>query len=175
MSRLKLGNVCYNLAQTLSLPVCYTKIKRLEYTKLQFCLLFCMGVKLGVLSWGRNIDRLMTFENRVLRRIFGPARDEVTRKWRWLHNEDLYDLYWSPNIIKVINSRLRWAGYVTHTGEGQVHTGYWWGDLKERDDLEGLGVDGRIILKWIFMWNGWAWTGLIWLKTRKVGGLLWMQ
>jgi len=134
-----------------------------------------MGGKLGVLSWGKNIDRLMTFENRVLRRIFGPKRDKVTRKWRWWHNEELYDLYSSPNIIKVINSRLRWAGYVPHTGGGQVCTGFWWGDLKERDDLEGLGVDGRIILKWIFKWNGQAWTGLIWFRIRKVGGLLWMQ
>jgi hypothetical protein len=92
----------------------------------------------------------MTFENRLLRRIFGPERDEVTRKWRLLCNEELYDLHSSPNIIKVINSRMRWVGYIAHTGGGQVHIGFWWGDLKERDDLEGLGVDWRIILKWIF-------------------------
>jgi len=49
-----------------------------------------------------------------------------------------------------------WAGYIAHTGGGQVHTGFWWGDLKERDDLEGLSVDGRMILKSIFKWNGWA-------------------
>jgi hypothetical protein len=48
-----------------------------------------------------------------LRRIFGPKRDEVTREWIRLHNEELYDLYWSPNVIRVVKSkRMRWAGYV---------------------------------------------------------------
>jgi len=55
------------------------------------------------------------FENRVLRRIFGPKRDEVTREWRKLHNEDLNDLYSSPNLVRVIKSRrMRWAEYVVH-------------------------------------------------------------
>jgi hypothetical protein len=58
------------------------------------------------------------FENKVLRRIFGPKRDEVTGKWRRLHNELLYALYSSPNIIWVIKSRrLRWEGNVAHTEE----------------------------------------------------------
>jgi hypothetical protein len=57
-------------------------------------------------------------ENRVLRRIFGPKRDEVTREWRKLHNEEVNDLYSSPNIVRLIKSRrLRWAGHVARIGE----------------------------------------------------------
>ena len=92
------------------------------------------------------------FENRVLRRIFGPKMDEVTGEWRKLHNEELNDLYCLPYIFRVIKSRkMIWAGHVTRMGgRGEAYTGFWCGNLRERNHLGDRGVDGRIILKWIF-------------------------
>jgi hypothetical protein len=66
----------------------------------------------------RQEHRLRVFENRVLRRIFGAKRDEVTGEWRKLHNEELRDLYSSPSISRIIKSRrMRWTGHVAQVGE----------------------------------------------------------
>jgi hypothetical protein len=66
----------------------------------------------------REEHRLRVFENRVLKRIFGPKRDEVTGEWRKLHNEEFQDLYSWPSIIRIKKSRrMRWAGHVARMGE----------------------------------------------------------
>jgi hypothetical protein len=99
----------------------------------------------------REEGRLRVFENRMLRRIFGARRDEVTGEWKKLYSEELNDLYSSPTIFWVIKSRImRWAGHVARIGERRSVIGLWWGNLRERDHLGDPGADGKIILRWIF-------------------------
>jgi hypothetical protein len=122
----------------------------------------------------REECRLRVFENRGLRRIFGPNRDEVTEEWRRLHDKELYALYSSPNIIRVIKSkRLRWARHVTRMGESSGTYRGLVGKREGRGQLENSDVEGRIILKWIFeRLDGGVWTGSVWLRIGTGGGLL---
>jgi len=99
----------------------------------------------------REERRLRVFDNRVLRRIFGPKGDEVTREWRKLHSVEFNDLYSSQNIIRVIKlRRMRLAKHVARMGKrgGAYRTLV--GNLVGQTACKTLGVDGRMVLKWVF-------------------------
>jgi hypothetical protein len=134
-----------------------------------------MGVKLGLLTV-REEQRVRVFKNRVLRRIFGPKRDKVTGGWRRIHNEELHDLYSSPNTVRVIKSRrMAWAGHAARMGERR-------GAYKI---LVGRPEGSRPFRRPRRRWEdnikmdqelGWgAWTGLSWLRIWTGGRLLYMR
>jgi len=91
----------------------------------------------GCENWSltlREERRIRVFENRVLRRVFGPKRDEITGEWKKLHNEEFSDLYSLPNIVRVVKSRrMRWPGHVARMGQGRGLHRVLVGDLRERD------------------------------------------
>jgi hypothetical protein len=91
-----------------------SKNVRIEYNIILSLVLY------GCETWSlilREEHRLRVFENRALRRLFGPKRDELMGEWRKLHNEELRNLHSSPSIIRRIKSRMRWAGHVGRMGE----------------------------------------------------------
>jgi len=114
-------------------------IKIKIYRTIIFLVVLC-----GSEAWSlilREERRLKVFEKRVLRRIFGRKRNEVTGKWRRLHNGEFYDLYSLINIIRMVYSRrIRWARHVAQWGRGEVHTTFRCGNVRERE----LGKDKRI-------------------------------
>jgi hypothetical protein len=108
------------------------------------------GPNVGCSAKGKKIYRLRVFENRVLRRIFGPKRDEVTGGWRKLHSEELHNSYSSPSIIGMIKSRrMLWTGHLSRIGAKSNTYRTLVGKPEGKGSLGRLKRMGWIILKYI--------------------------
>jgi hypothetical protein len=130
-SRLNSGNACYHSIQSLLSSRLLSRNVKVKIYK---------TVIPPVVFYGSE-TRSLTL--RVLRRIFRPKRDEVTREWRKLHKEELHYLHSSSDIIRQMKlRRIRWSGHVARIGEERKCTRFWWESPKERDHSEDQGVGG---------------------------------
>ena len=144
-SRLKSGNACYHSVKYLLSSSMLSKNLKIKIFRTIISPVVLYDRETLLFTWTEE-HRLRVYVTRVLRKIFGPKRDEVTKEWKKLHNKELNDLYSSPNIVRVIKSRrMRWMGHKVSM-RGEAYTGFWWGNLREIDHLGDPDIDGRIIL-----------------------------
>jgi len=167
------GNACYHSLQNVlssGLLSKNLKIKIYRTVILPVVLYVCETLSFTL----REERRLSVFENRVLRGILGPKRDEVTEEARKLHDEELNDLYCSSDIVRVIKPRImRWTLHVARVGEKRGGYRVLMGKHEGKRPLGDPGVDGRIILRWgLRKWDVRVWTGLSWLRIGTGGGHL---
>jgi hypothetical protein len=119
--RVKLGNACYYSVQNLLSSSLLSKTLKIKIYRNIILPVVLYGCETWSLTL-REESRLRVFENRAQRRVFEPNRVELTGEWRKLHNEELRDLYFLPNIVRVVKSRrMRWAGHVARMGAEGVH------------------------------------------------------
>jgi hypothetical protein len=172
-SRLNSGKACYHSVQSLlssHLLSRNVKVKIIKTTIQPFVLY-------GRETWSVTLSeehRLRVFEDRVLRRIFGPKRDEVTGEWRKLHKGELHNLYTIPDIIRQFKSRImRWARHVTRMGEGRKLHRVLVAKPEGKNFLGRPRHHGRLGLEWTLgTLSGGTWSGFTLLRIGAGGRLL---